>query len=101
MTVALFIMLLTAFAAITGICTEGVKKMLDEASVKYASNVVAFVIACIVGIGGTAIYYVLAGVAFTSVNVICMILMGLATAIGAMVGYDKVIQTIKQFQPAQ
>ena len=58
-------------------------------------------IACIVGIGGTAIYYVLAGVAFTSVNVICMILMGLATAIGAMVGYDKVIQTIKQFQPAQ
>lgn len=101
MTVALFIMLLTAFAAITGICTEGVKKMLDEAGVKYASNVVAFVIACIVGIGGTAIYYVLAGVAFTSVNVICMILMGLATAIGAMVGYDKVIQTIKQFQPAQ
>lgn len=101
MTSTLFVMLLTTFAVITGICTEGAKKILNEFGIKYISNVIVFVIACIVGIGGTAIYYVLAGIAFTAVNVVCMILMGLATSIGAMVGYDKVIQTIQQIKPAQ
>ena len=35
-------------------------------------------------------------VPFSATNIICMVLMGVATAVGAMVGYDKVIQTIKQ-----
>ena len=98
MTITLFIILLTAFAAITGVCTECLKKLLDENGVKYASNLLAFVIACIVGIGGTAIYYVLSEIAFTSANVICMILMGLAVSVGSMVGYDKIVQTVEQLK---
>ena len=98
MTVTLFITLLTIFSAITSICTEACKKLLDEAKVTYASNILVFIIACIVGIGGTAIYYILCSIEFNTINVICMILMGLATSIGAMVGYDKIVQTISQIK---
>lgn len=96
MTVASFITLLTVFSALTSVCTEGVKKLLDNIEVKYSANVLAFVIACIIGVCGTGIYFTFAGIAFTLNNIICMILMGIASSIGAMIGYDKVIQAIKQ-----
>lgn len=98
MNITLFITLLTVFSTVTGICTEGCKKLLDDLKVAYASNILAFVIACVIGIGGTAIYYVLCSIEFNAINIVCMILMGLATSIGAMVGYDKVIQTIEQIK---
>lgn len=98
MTTTLFITLFTLFSTITGLCTQGIKKLLDDASIKYSSNVVAIIISCIVGIGGTAIYYALNSINFTSTNIICMILMGFVSAMGAMTGYDKIIQTIKQFK---
>ena len=96
MNVTLFIALLAVFSTVTSICTEGVKKILNEMNVAYASNLLASIIACIVGIGGTAAYYILFGVAFTPANIVFMILMSVATAFGAMVGYDKVVQAIEQ-----
>ena len=96
MTVSLFVILLAVFSAVSSICSEGIKKLLDEGNIGYSSNILVFVVSCIVGIGGTAIYYTVDGIAFSLVNIICMILMGLASSMGAMVGYDKVIQTIKQ-----
>lgn len=96
MNVTLFITLLTTFSTITSLCTSGCKKILDEVKIHYASNVLAFVIACIVGISGTAAYYVISSIEFNAMNIVCMILMGVATSVGAMVGYDKVMQTIGQ-----
>lgn len=98
MNITLFIALLTMFSAITGIATEGCKKILDESSMSYSSNILAFIVACVVGIGGTGVYYVLNSIEFNVVNIICMVLMGMATSVGAMVGYDKVIQTIAQLK---
>lgn len=96
MTVSLFVTLLTAFSLISSICTEGVKKILDSINVKYSSNILVCIVACVIGIGGTGVYYSFASIPFTAINVICMVLMGLASSMGAMVGYDKVVQTIKQ-----
>lgn len=98
MNVTLFISLLTAFSTITSLFTECCKKVLDDMKKTYASNVLAFIIACIVGIGGTAAYYVIASIEFNAVNIVSMILMGFATSIGAMVGYDKVLQSITQIK---
>lgn len=98
MNITLFITLLTVFSTITSVCTEGCKKILDEAKMSYASNILAFIVACVVGIGGTAIYYIIASIEFSAVNIIFMILMGVATSIGAMIGYDKVVQTIEQLK---
>ncbi len=96
MTVALFISLVTVFATVTGLATEAIKKILDGKGIKYASNIVACIVAAIVGIGGTAAYYAICGIPWTAANIVCMILMGFAVAVGSMVGYDKVTQAIKQ-----
>lgn len=98
MSTTLFIALLIAFSAITSLCTEGCKKILDDIKVPYASNVVAFIIACIVGVCGTGVYYILNSIEFNVVNIVYMVLMGIATSVGAMIGYDKVIQTIGQLK---
>ena len=98
MNVALFITLLTVFSVFTSICTEGCKKLLDESGKVYSSNILALIIACIVGICGTCAYYVICGIEFNLVNIICMILMGVATAMCATVGYDKVVQAIGQIE---
>ena len=98
MSISLFITLLTAFSTVTSVVTEGAKKLFNKESIIYSSNILVFVIACIVGIGGTGIYYILDSIEFTTINIVCMILMGVATSIGSMVGYDKVIQTINQLK---
>ncbi len=98
MSTTLFTALLIAFSVITSLCTEGCKKILDDIKVHYASNVVAFIIACIVGVCGTGAYYILNSMEFNVVNIVYMVLMGIATSVGAMIGYDKVIQTIGQLK---
>lgn len=96
MKVSMFLILLSAFSLIVGLIVQAFKKLLDSLGAKYSSNVVVVSVSAIVGIGGTAIYYIIVAIPFSAVNIICMLLMGVATAVGAMVGYDKVIQTIKQ-----
>ena len=98
MNMMLFIALLVAFSAITSLCTEAVKKLLNELNVKYAPNVLVVILSLIVGIVGTGVYYILFSIEFNLINIVCMPLMGLATAVGSMVGYDKVIQTIEQLR---
>lgn len=96
MTVTAFIGLATLFSVVTSLCMEAAKKILDDMKVNYASNVVVCIIAAIVGIFGTCAYYVLFSIDFTAANIVCALIMSLTTAVGSMVGYDKVIQTIKQ-----
>lgn len=97
MTIALFLTLFTAFSLVTGLLVEALKKLLADTKINIPSNILACAVALVVGIGGTAIAYVFMGIAFNAANVICMILMGVAVAVGSMVGYDKVKQTIAQF----
>lgn len=96
MTLTLFISILTAASAITSLLTEAVKKAFENANKTYSANVLALIDAIIVGCGGTAITYMLIGIDWNANNILCLILMGIAVWIGAMVGYDKVIQLIKQ-----
>ena len=70
----------------------------NELNVKYATNILVVILSLIVGVAGTGVYYVLFSIEFNAINIVCMPLMGLATAVGSMVGYDKVIQTIEQLK---
>ncbi len=96
MTVTVFLIILTACAAITSMLTEGIKKFLDEQKVTYASNVLVLIIAVIVGCGATVLYYVNYQIPFNALNSVYLALMGLANWLGATIGYDKVRQTIAQ-----
>lgn len=98
MTLTLFMALLVILAVCVSLITEAVKKFLDEAEVKYSSNVVVLIVALLVGAGGTALMYLFMGIAFTPPNIVCMVLMAVAVWVGAMVGYDKVIQMMEQLK---
>ena len=75
-----------------------IKKLLDEANRKYASNLLAFIVAIVIGTVGTLVYYQLYGIAFDVNNIICAVLLGILSGIGAMVGFDKVKQFIGQIK---
>ena len=96
MTINIFIMLLTIYSVATSLIVEAIKKLLDESNKKYAPNLLAFIVAILIGIFGTLIYYQLYSIAFTANNIICAILLGYMSGIGAMVGFDKVKQLIGQ-----
>lgn len=98
MSITLFITALTIGAAITALLTEAIKKAYSNAGKEYSANVIALINAVVVGCGGTAVTYMLLGVDWTVNNIICLILMGVAVWIGSMIGYDKIIQLVKQIK---
>ena len=97
----MFILLMTICSAVSSLLTEGVKNWLNNAGKNYSSNLIAMINAIVVGCGGTAIAYVLMGIAFTLPNILCLVLMAAAVWLGSMVGYDKVIQLIAQITTAK
>lgn len=98
MTLSLFMALIVILAVAVSLITEAVKKFLDDAKKTYSSNMVVLMVAVIVGVGGTALAYLFLGIAFTLTNVLCMALMAIAVWVGAMLGYDKVIQMLEQLK---
>lgn len=98
MTVQIFIILLVFFSIITSLVTQAVKKVFDERELNYSSNIVVLIIALIVGCVGTVIYYIMTNVPWSTVNIVCIFLMAISNWLGAMVGYDKIIQTISQIK---
>ena len=98
MTISLFLTLIVTLATAVSLLTEAVKKSFEGTKIKYSSNVVVLIVSVIVGIGGTALTYMFLGIPFTTLNIICMVLMAVAVWIGSMLGYDKVLQTIDQIK---
>lgn len=98
MTLEAFIILLTVCAVITALFTEVVKEFLDSINVMYASNIVVLAVAMVVGCAGTMMYYWIFLIPINGLNCIMAILLGLANWVGAMLGYDKVMQAIEQIK---
>lgn len=96
MTATAFLIILSICAAATSLITEAVKNLLNEQKVQYSANILALIIAVIVGCGATALYYVNYEVPFNALNSVYLALMGVANWLGATLGYDKVRQTIAQ-----
>lgn len=98
MTVEMFLILLTILSLVTSLCTEGVKKFLTVQKINYAANIVVLVVSVIVGGLGTIVFYLYNGIAWTALNIICILLMIIANWLGAMLGYDKIMQAISQIK---
>lgn len=95
MQVNLFLILLSFFSVLSGLVTEGIKKLINDKK-NFSYNIIALIVALIVGGAGCTIYYQLSSISFTLNNIIYIILMGLASGLCSMVGYDKLKQTIEQ-----
>lgn len=97
MTVEIFLTLLSIFSATTGLIVEAVKKLVeDKFTISY--NFVALVVALIVGVGGTFIYYILTKVPVSYMECVYAFLMGISSGLCSMLGFDKIKQLIEQMR---
>ena len=95
MTTTTFLMLLSSFSVLSGLVTEGIKKLIsDKANMSY--NIIALVVALVIGGAGSAVYYQLNAIPFNLDNIIYLVLMGLASGLCSMVGFDKIKQAVEQ-----
>lgn len=82
----------------TGLATEACKKTLSELNITYKANVLAGIVSIVVstfiGVG----YMIPYGTGFSYNSVMCLIAYTFMNWLCAMLGYDKVIQTISQFK---
>ena len=96
-----FILGMLVSSTLTGLATEGVKTVLTEKNKTYYANtlagIVSLVVSALLGVG----YVLLMGISFTTQIVVCLIALVLMSWLCAMVGYDKVIQSISQFKTNQ
>ena len=88
-----FLLLLMIVSVLTGLVTEGIKKLLDEAKKPYRSNLLAGVVAVILSIAVDTGYMIM-----NEKMAVILIALVLLSWLCAMVGYDKVIQAISQFK---
>lgn len=85
-------------SVITNLTVEGIKKLLDVTKVKYSSNVLAAVLSVLIACAVSVIYLIMTDTVFTmKIGVEIVVLMYLGFLIST-VGYDKVIQMLKQIQ---
>lgn len=85
-------------SVITNLTVEGIKKLLDRTKVKYSSNVLAAVLSVLIACAVSVIYLIMTDTVFSmKIGVEIVVLMYLGFLIST-VGYDKVIQMLKQIQ---
>lgn len=98
MTISLFISLLLGFASFSSVITEAIKKVCENAGTKPSANFIALFNAIFIGGGGTVGAYFIMSIPFTSINIVAIVGMVIAVWLGSMLGYDKVVQLIKQLE---
>ena len=94
----IFLLGLMISSTLTGLVTEAIKKILTEHNRSYHANTLAGIVSLVLSIAISAGYVVMANVAFTAQTAVCLIAMVFLSWLGAMVGYDKVIQAVEQFK---
>ncbi len=98
MTYPTFLILLLVSSTMTGLITEAVKKVLDEAEKTYHANMLAGIIAVVVSAALSVGYTIIAGLAWSSQLIVILVALVVLSWLCAMLGYDKVVQAISQFQ---
>lgn len=94
MTFEMFIYLFTLGSMFASLLTQAAKKAFPNVS----SNILALINVTLIGIIGMICAYVILSIPFTITNIVYIILTVICVWIGSMIGYDKVIQTIKQIR---
>lgn len=94
----IFTVLLLVVSVFTSLFTEAIKKWLQERQKVYKANALAGYVAVALSIVAGIGYTILAEANFNAKMAVYLIALMLLSWLGAMVGYDKVIQTITQLR---
>lgn len=89
---------LLAVSLFTNLTVEGIKKLLDGTTAKYSSNILAAVVSALIAIAVSVVYMIMGDIVFTvkiGVEIVVLVYLSFLTS---TVGYDKIIQAIKQIQ---
>lgn len=98
MTFEIFMMGLLLVSVLTGLFTEAIKGWLSERGKKFYCNALAGYVAAGLSVLVSAGYLVITETAFNLKMAVYLIALVLLSWLAAMVGYDKVIQSITQFK---
>ncbi len=93
LTTALFVV-----SVATNLTVEGLKKILDMTPIKYSSNVLAAIVSMLLACAYCLAYLVMSDISFTTKIAVEMIILMYLSFLVSTVGYDKVIQMVKQIQ---
>lgn len=96
--VQIFLMGLLMVSTLTGLTTEAIKNVLIDLGKTYHANVLAGIVSLVISAAVGVSYVVIAGIGFTSQTVVYLIALVFMSWLCSMVGYDKVMQAIKQFK---
>lgn len=97
MDLQMFLVCLLATSVLTGLVTEGIKIVLTEHGKDYKANTLAGIVAVVLSVLISGAYCVFTGAQPDAKMVVTIVALVILSWLCAMVGYDKVIQAIKQF----
>ena len=89
---ALFLVMFGACSLITGLVTEAEKKLIKD----FSANLLALITGIVVALAVAITTFIFKDIPYTTINVTYVAILCFASGLGAMLGYDKVMQTIKQ-----
>lgn len=87
-----------AVALVTNLTVEGLKKLLDETTIKYSSNVLAAIMSVVIALAISVMYMIMQDVVFTPKIGVQIVAIMYLSFLASTVGYDKVIQMIEQLK---
>lgn len=87
-----------AVALITNLTVEGLKKLLDDTSIKYSSNVLAAIVSVVIALAISVMYMIMQGAIFTPKIGVQIVSIMYLSFLSSTVGYDKVIQMLEQIK---
>lgn len=85
-------------SALTGLVTEGIKKILTEFNVNYYANTLAGIVSTALSACLGIAYIIIQEIPFTAPVIVYIIGMAFLGWLCAMVGYDKIVQVITQIK---
>lgn len=85
-------------STLTGLATESIKTILTERGKKYYANSLAGVVSLVLSLAVGTGYVLMHNIGFTTQTLVYLVALVFISWLCAMVGYDKVIQTISQFK---
>ena len=89
---------LTIISVLTSLCVQGIKTILDERKQKYSSNILTVEVSFGITVIGSVLYIVYNSIAVTPQTIVIIIALIFLSFLCATVGYDKVIQALKQIK---
>lgn len=92
---------LLTISLLTNFTVEAIKKFLNKTEQKYSSNFLAAIISVITALAVSIIYIIVNGVQFNLIVGIQILVLMYLSFLTSTIGYDKVIQMIKQISVAK